>query len=231
MRRIFTFALLGAAVGSAQADMLWDQFTFFGPNEAISDQEYTDFPNSSFYTVSDVTVGSGGWNVTSVSTLVSIGVTLETWNASVTQARLHVFSKTGALPLASDSPAASTLVSITTGVLGAEREIVASGLNIDLSEGSYWIGLTPIASSSLSIAYHFHSASNVGDPSAIRNPAGGAGFGTNWGTLGLIGQPVNDLTLRINGTTLVPEPATLAIFGIGALAMLKRRKRADRNSH
>jgi hypothetical protein len=65
--------------------------------------------------------------------------------------------------------------------------------------------------------------------SALRNPAGGFGFGTDWGTYALLGHEPADGAIRIEGTTgsgAIPEPATwsLLALGVGALAFLRRRK-------
>jgi hypothetical protein len=225
MRRILVFAFVAAAASVARADLLWDQYTVSGTTAMIQDQVFTDFPNHSLFIVGDVTVGSQGWNIESVSTLVAISGSLSTWQANVTQGRLSIFAKTGLLPNVGDDPSSSPLVAITTIEVAAGAEIKASGLGINLSAGSYWVGLTPIGPSTIP-GYHFHTtaATNIGDPSAIRNPGNGYGHGTNWGNLSLFGQPANDTSLRINGHALVPEPATLAVLLLGSLAMARRRR-------
>src|SRR5690348_1375713 len=100
--RTFVIALLVIPSASSKADMLWDQYTRSGIIDAIVDQEFSDAPAASLYVVGDVTVGSEGWHVDSVSTLVSIPGDLAFWQTNVTTGRLNIFTKTAALPGAGD---------------------------------------------------------------------------------------------------------------------------------
>lgn len=102
---------------------------------------------------------------------------------------------------------------------GGDATVEIQGLNIALADGDYWIGFAPIAPfGTYGQIYYYPTAAPWGDPSALRNPGGGFGFGTAWGTAaGMLGSP-NDFTLVIEGTA-APEPATWALVGLSLLAL------------
>ena len=73
--------------------------------------------------------------------------------------------------------------------------------------------------------FHQGAFDVVGAESQSRNPGGGFGIGTEWVNSGKVFGGVSwDAALTINGTA-VPEPSTLAMFGLLAVFAAPRRRR------
>jgi len=166
------------------------------------------------YTVADVTVPAGGWTISSISMYFS---QIEAdWSTSVTQGRLYVQPKTGSMPTI--NPGGSLIPMSAVGLFDpsvqqAYAEVTASGLNIPLTAGEYWIGITPAAPSGffgpeLGIA----SANPTGTNS--RSFAVG-GFPSGWQ------DTTVDAAIKIRG---IPTPGTLGLLAMGSLAAVRRRR-------
>ncbi len=125
----------------ASADTLWDQsdYDVWGMGFFNSESGSPPF-GSTWHTVCDVTIECG-WLVESVTMYYS--AIDPAWGGAITQGYLHVYSKTGPLPV--EDPTADPLVAMSA-VLDVDHfALTASGLNLDLPPGEYWIGITPIA--------------------------------------------------------------------------------------
>jgi len=132
---------------SAAADILWDQSDYdaFGMGFFNADAGAPPF-GMQVHTVSDVTVDAAGWTVQSVSTYYSALDMV--WGDGITQGYLHVYDKTGPLPIdGADDPTLSPIVDMSAVLNGDHFVVTASGLSIALGAGDYWIGITPIAPS------------------------------------------------------------------------------------
>ena len=107
--------------------------------------------------------------------------------------------------------------------------MVASGLGMGLSAGTYWVGLTPdIEYFSFDQEFHQMATSFIGDPSQGRNQTDYFGWGTtDWTPIGLagIGLWEWDAAITIEGTP-VPIPSTILLlgFGIAGLAGSTKKK-------
>jgi hypothetical protein len=226
MKSVLAIALVCGSVVSANAAVLWDQ-SALGTAD-VANQEFGDFPAFNNYSVGDIAVTGLGWQITSVSIFVSLQ-NATAWQAQVTQGRLNIFGKTGGTPLASDDPTAGSLVSISTTSVGNNvYKITASGLNMNVSAGNYWVGLTPRGDfGAVGQAFHLNSTTTSGAPSYWRNPSGGFGSGSDWIPASTAGNQAAfvDGSLMIEGTQVVPEPGTMAALAIGAVALLRRRKK------
>jgi len=217
-------AALICSIVPLQAGVLWYQ----APNTSVPayvDQEFPDYSTFSTYQVHDVTVDPGGWTIQSITGY--FGGSTGAWPTTTANVRVNIFPKSGSLPGSGDDPTGGAVYTASFSWDGTSYVVAAGALSIPLAAGDYWIGLTPIlAFGTYGQQFHQQAAAVAGDYSAVRNPAGGFGFGTDWGTYAMIGTP-GDGAILIEGTTgVIPEPATwsLLALGVGALAFLRRRK-------
>lgn len=135
---VFAIAVLAQV---ASSDTLWDQSDYDVAGMGFFNSESGSPPfGSTNHTVNDVTVECG-WLVESIT--IYFSAVDPGWGGAITQGYLHVYPKTGALPV--EDPTASPLVPMSA-VLDADHFVLtASGLDLDLPPGDYWIGITPIA--------------------------------------------------------------------------------------
>jgi hypothetical protein len=218
MKAALGLIAVAAFTATATADVLWDQSNVNTGINAFVDQEFDDFASFSSYMVMDVV--STGWTVQSVS--VYFTNNMGNW-AGVTQARLNLFAKTGTLPVAGDDPTAGATVGVSLTNLGSSWEITASGLNVNVPIGDYWIGLTPLTNFGAQ-GQEFHQAAPIiGVDTAWRNPGGGFGLGTQWQTTAPLGTDwigVYDAAFKVEG---IPAPGALALLGLAGLIGRRRR--------
>ncbi len=196
-----------AADGSPES-VLWDQSNYAPSSPNLIDQEFGDVPTYSTYQVHDFTVSPPGWNVAAVSTYFT--VSFGAWSPGIVQARLNLYPKTGALPLPTEDPSGGLVVQVSLTNLGDAWRATADTTSVaalqNLAPGDYWIGLTPIADyAAFGQEFHYRSATPVGSPSAVRNPAGAFGLGTQWSDYGLFGQTPGDGAFLLEGTVVVPH--------------------------
>jgi hypothetical protein len=216
---------LMAAVSPSSAAILWDQGDFDPSVNALVDQEFTDFPTYSSYMVMDISVGPSGWSLGQLSTFFTHGG--DTFSA-VTQARLNVFHKVGALPTGADSPVAQSLVPVQVMDFGDHYRMTAYGF-LEWLPGSsdYWVGLTPVADFA-TFGQEFHLAAPVfGADTAWRNPGGSFGVGDQWQSVAAIdttGLWVGAFDGAFTIEAWIPEPAGLALLAWGMFALPRRRR-------
>jgi len=224
-------ALAALALPAHGAD-LWNQESAFHTSGGAGfvDEEFSDFPTYSTYNVDDVIVGAGGWTVNQIQTEVI--ATNTTAVTGITQARLNLFTNNGtSLPAAGNDP---TTGSVVTVAVTADTNftnvfyVTASGLNLNLGAGEYWVGLSPLASFSSQGETYIGYTNPPQNPaganyfSAAENPGGSFALaqGTGWGNYnGTNGYGAMD----IQGTP-APEPASMAALGVGVLALIRRRR-------
>lgn len=218
MKKLLLAALALSLGSMAWADVLWDQ-PLNPQAPAYVDQEFSDYPTYSTYQVHDIVVPAPGWNIQKITTWYVDGATPGNWT-TVTQGRLNVFPKTGALPLAGDDPTAGTAYPITIiNPAGGTAEI-SMNVNLNLAPGQYWIGFTPMTTFATHGQKFLGQTTSIqGNQSALRNPGGGFGIGTAWAATSVIGATL-DSAIKIEGV-VIPEPASLLL--LGAMALLRRR--------
>lgn len=218
---------LAAAAGMSQAAVLWDQSALdtSPTGQGLLNTISPGFNGAVVFGVSDVTVPAGGWTIQSVSTYFT------SFNfPGGTSAVLNVFPKSGALPGAGNDPRAmptgnGTQVPVTATDFVVDfqgvREYTASGLNIVLAPGEYWIGLTPQQSGGpfgADFQWSTTATSGVGQAGWSQD----FGFPSGWFDYGtLSGIAVHDGAIKIQG---VPAPSSLALLGLGGLIAGRRRR-------
>jgi hypothetical protein len=151
---------LGLANVAGAAD-LWDQTAGYESWQMGYFNVIAGGPpfGATMYTVNDIVVGAGGWNVDAVH--IYYDGFDASWAGALTSAVLYVEPKTGSLPTGDPSTGVSVAVTATT--LGnGFLELSATGLGLALAEGEYWIGLTPVAPNANNIHV---SVAAVGDDS------------------------------------------------------------------
>lgn len=230
IRSITAAAAASLALASASnAAVLWDQSAIdtSPTGQGLFNTVSPGFNGSVVFGVSDVTVPAGGWTIQSITTFYS------SFNFTAgTQAVLNVFPKTGNVPVATNDPRAmptgnGTQVPVTANDVVVDnqgvREYTASGLNIVLAPGDYWIGLTPIQSAG---PFGADSQWGTSNPMGVSQAAWSMDFGfpSGWFDYSTLSgfTPIHDGAIRING---VPAPSGLALIGLGGLMAGRRRRR------
>jgi len=191
--------------------VLWDQ----EPDPAgfaIIHQEFLDAPPFSVYVVNDIDLPADS-EIGSVS--VYFTNTQSSWPGNVTMGILNIFTAPNGL----GDPTTGILVPIDVTDVGGFLEISATGLNIPLAAGQYFIGLSPMADSSMvGQEFHLPSDSFDGFASMYRNPSGAFGLpsGTVWGDADELQPGYPDASMRITATTfggsMFEPPATFQVF-------------------
>lgn len=153
-------AIAFAGVASAQT-ALWDQTAGYeGWSMGFFNNVAGGPPmGSTQYTVNDIVVPAGGWNVDAVR--VYYDGFDASWAGGVTSAVLYLEPKTGTTPIG--DPGTGTTVAVSAVTLGnGFLEVSATALGLAIGEGEYWIGLTPFAPNANNIHV---SVAAIGDDS------------------------------------------------------------------
>jgi hypothetical protein len=227
--KIQRIALLAGAVmlgSSALAQNLW----YNGDFDTRNGGNCSGFGTFDSRLYDDFNVTGAGWNVNGVfinvlSAVPQADILTFTW-----EIRSGVTTGSGGTLLFSGSNAATVTTTGRTGFSRPEYNVLVSGLNINLAAGTYWLGGKVGGNGTSNDMF----VSTTSGANAIGTPPGNNGnafwdsvdFAQTWQpATAIFGTGTWDLSMGVTGTP-VPEPATFAIVGIGALALLRRRKKA-----
>ena len=198
---VLALAAMLVASSSASAMVLWDQSVITPAGAAIPNSNSPGFGGFVAHSVNDVTVPASGWHVTKISEWY--GFFNSSWTG-ITQGFIYVQPKTGGLPtiapVAVQSPMSAALDPAQSALLGQSVLKVSANVNLNLSAGDYWIGITPSASAGINGANLQWPSAQVGD--AVATYQSGA-----WSHPASLGN--EDGAFLIEGDVTVPvTPAT-----------------------
>ena len=234
MTKIFLIGSCALFAVPSFAGDLWNQQVGLTLTQqtAVTDDIFTDFPNDSSYELSNITVGSQGWNITSISEYFVLPYTQK---SIFSEASIELMS--GGLSLPTSNPTVLTTADVTSKSWGANTSgnpvyLLTAVVNINVNAGNYWIGFTPTGMfSSFGESYSYFSTSNNAGATvqdAWINPGGGQGSGTGYHELENYAGASNPCfgSIDIQGTPqAAPEPISVVLVGFGALGLVARRRR------
>lgn len=214
MKKILA-AVLTLGASFASADTLWNQAPDFAVNGVVNAIAGAPPFGVTAYTVGDVQVGPGGWTVDSI-TMYWSRINSD-WVNSVSQGRMYVQSKTGAVPTVLPG---GPLVSMSVTELFDNTfqqgyyAVTVSGLNLALASGDYWMGITPVAPGGpFGPELGMGSSSSFGNVSMTYDAGGFPAPG--WYDYSNV-----DAAITVTG---IPAPSTAGLLGLGLLAARRRR--------
>jgi hypothetical protein len=221
-------ALLLAMTAGASADVvIFDQIgagtaATNGQNVAAS-QDFPDFPTFNIAAIDDFTHPGG--QITRVEAVMGFFNSTASSFANVTNWRVEFYTSVASAGANLTGNAGSTTVApgavtITGGYTsgGTNSSLVSIPVNVNLAAGTYWVGIMPVMSfgtgGQLGVAASTIAAQTASS-GAQANPAGGFGFGPTQNT------NVN-YAYRVS---IIPAPSSMALLGLGGLAVARRRRR------
>ncbi|RYG25885.1 PEP-CTERM sorting domain-containing protein [bacterium] len=227
-----TLLALASLASVSNAETIFDQLA---TNSGVTGTTSQDFEplndNADAIAIDDFTIGSS-YSLTSFT----FGAVFNSLNApaNVTGYKVSIYSpaaSTTAATLDGDVAAISLLpVSATTNLVNGRGTITLdlTSANVVLAPGTYSIGVTTSLSFSPNgerIFNLFGAQAGGGNNGRFINPGGGFGVGPNSQIVAsTTGQGVN-LNYKLEAEA-VPEPASMAALGLGAVALLRRRRKA-----
>ncbi len=232
---------LWAGAGSARADQLWYNGDYDGNSEGIPNGVFQS--GQTAYVYDDFIIPAGQtWNITSVYSNNLMNDPTATSSAYV-QILSGVVANVGGTSLymgtdtATQTPTGRTDPIFDT----PEYTIAASGLNVTLGPGTYWLTVSPVLLSASDFSY----ITTTSGANAIGMPPGnddnsyidGSYYTSQSYTSfdpasSYLGYSPADFSMGVNGTIVasaIPEPSTLVLSSIAALGFLtyaaSRRRR------
>ena len=213
MKHLLTFAVVALlACNNFVTAQIYDAPPS-GDIGSFVDQDFPDFPDFSSFLVDDVeitetvTIGSVTTYFTFDSNADGIAWPADNGGTPFT-AVLNLIPDDGALD--TEDPFAGTAVDVMVEDVDADGDgfiaVTAMDLNIELTPGTYWVGLCPTIDFGLfGQEFHPNTTTITGSPSFFRNPGGGFALGTAWAqadvALGALSPFDIALTIEEGGAT------------------------------
>ena len=194
---LITIAALTLLTGVASADdIVWDQSTIDPANSFMNSVSPGMWGTVMVYSASDVSIPVD-LTITAVTTYYTNN---GNWVAGSYPAVIDFYLKTGATPVTgTDDPLSGTAITAElVDVGGGVFELQATGLNIDLVAGDYWVLLTPEIPDGPSFReFQYAAATPLGDSSC--NIELGGWLPPAWASVGMDGA----IMLSIDGTVAI----------------------------
>ncbi|HMS55987.1 MAG TPA: PEP-CTERM sorting domain-containing protein [Fimbriimonadaceae bacterium] len=233
-KKTLLIALATVVGGAAQADVvIMDQITGNTFQLGAASQDFETVNDAFDIAVADnFTTVVGGNNLTKVTAFLGLyggTATVRNFN-NITAYRVEIYSSTAAAGASLTGDAGSMTVaagSASRNDLSATASLVTIPVSIALMENTnYLISVIPVMNfgggfGQSAVWTTNNGTGTPGDKNAIQaNPGGGFGFGP---TQTIVSSGLNvDAGYQIEA---VPEPGTIAALGMGALVLLRRRKK------
>lgn len=230
MNRFISALAFAAVVGSAQAVVVMDHIggnpldmtgtinasqDFETANNAFDVAVLDDFTLGSASILTSVEAFMGGWNgFTSFNNVLNYRVEIY---SSIAAAGTNLTGNAGSQTVAPGSVTVNTAYTTL-----AATGLITIPVNINLAAGTYWVAVIGqmnfTGGGQMGVAVSNFAGANPGGSNAAQaNPGGGFAFGPT--------QPLpSNAAYRINANP-VPEPGTMIALGLGASALLARRRR------
>ena len=206
---LLTSTALVAFSAIASADVLWDQSTGADGGTIVS-QDFPDFPTFSAWAADDLFVNGLGWDVTKVTFygtetgLSSANTAVQLWGSVV-------------------GPDHSTAVLLSTGTQ-VGNDLVFTGAWSVIGSGTIWLSANVVRGFGAGGQWFENTRQPVtGSEAYLHNPGGGFGLGSDPVPISAVTGVSADLMFLVEGTKIVPEPASLVALAAGGLALLRRR--------
>jgi hypothetical protein len=227
LQRLALLTIVATATTSAFSQTLW----YNGDADSRNGGNVSAFSGFDSKIYDDFNVTGPGWHLNGVfidviSSIPQSDILNFNW-----EIRTGVAAGTGGTLLFSGNNAATVTTTGRSAFGRPEYKVAVTGLNINLTPGTYFLG-GGVGGNGTSNDMFVTTTSGA---NAVGTPAGNNGnsfwnspsFAITWQDTqtSLFGAGTWDLSMGVTGTP-VPEPATMAVLGIGALAMLRRRKKA-----
>jgi len=133
----------------------------------------------------------------------------------------------GTLLFSGTTAATNTLTGFTFNTIN-EREYSSNVSAFNLAAGNYWLSVALAGGNGGAYASTTSGANGVGGPLNDGNSFfNSAAYSANYAPTGtqLASGVDGDFSFGLRGSDPVPEPATFAVLGLGAVALLRRRRK------